>query len=434
MGTSYNPKIVTDGLVLNLDPANVKSYPANQDPFVNNVSLMLDGESLTDKSQNAVTVTVEGSVIVDSSFKKVGNSSLKFGGALSDGLSVPSSSLFAFPGDFTIEFWTYANQWGQRSGATVYFCNGVLNQFQLAVYPATQIELYLNGSSFINVPLSASIVGRWMHIALVRSGSTIRIYENGTSVGSGTSSYSVPASICYIGKQLPRSPTNYGHNLDGYIDDLKVTKGAKYTANFTPPTQPLSLPGRLTDLTKNRSIATLTNGPTYSGGNLVFDGTNDYMTSPASTLFNFATGDFTVEMWVYPTSVKTFSLLDFRINETNPNGNAFVIGTSASNLWVVYQNGNQITGPTVVANQWTQVVVNRVGTAVKMFLNGTQIGSTWTTSNSFTDGAFVLGTDYPLNARFFQGNLSSVKIYKGKGLSNNEILQNYNATKGRFGI
>lgn len=142
MGTSYNPKIVTGGLVLNLDPANVKSYPANQDPFVNNVSLMLDGESLTDKSQNAVAVTVEGSVIVDSSFKKVGNSSLKFGGALADCLTVPSSSLFAFPGDFTIEFWTYANQFGQRSGTTVYFCNGVLGQFQLALLFATQINLF----------------------------------------------------------------------------------------------------------------------------------------------------------------------------------------------------------------------------------------------------------------------------------------------------
>jgi hypothetical protein len=435
MGTSYNPKIVTNGLVLNLDPANVKSYPANQDPYVNNVSLMLDGESLTDKSQNSVTVTVQGTVTVDSSVKKVGNSSLKFAGALTDYLTVPSSSLFAFPGDFTVEFWTYANQWGQRSGATIYFCNGTLNQFQLGAYPsATQINLYFNGSSFITASLSASVVGRWMHIALVRSGSTITIYENGTAVGSGTSSYSVPASICYIGRQLPRSPTDYGHNLDGYIDDLRVTKSARYTASFTPPAAPLSLPGRLTDLTKNRVVGTLTNGPTYSGGNLVFNGTNHYITSPTSTLFNFGTGDFTIEMWVYPTSVKTFSLLDFRINETNPNGNAFVIGTSASNLWVVYQAGNQITGPTVVANQWVQVVVNRVGTAVKMFLNGVQIGSTWTTSNTFTDGAFVLGTDYPLNARFFQGNVSSVKVYKAKGFTNNEILQNFNATKGRFGL
>jgi len=95
MGTSYNPKIVTDGLVLNLDPANVKSYPANQDTFVNNVSLMLDGESLTDKSQNAVTVTVQGAVTVDSSFKRVGNSSLKFAGAKTDYLTISNSSLKA---------------------------------------------------------------------------------------------------------------------------------------------------------------------------------------------------------------------------------------------------------------------------------------------------------------------------------------------------
>ena len=195
-----------------------------------------------------------------------------------------------------------------------------------------------------------------------------------------------------------------------------------------------------TDLSGNNNTGTLTNGPTFSdsnGGVIVFDGTNDYMTSPTSTSFNFGTGDFTVEMWVYPTSVKGFSLLDFRINETNPNGNAFVIATSTSSplyAWVVYQGGNQIVGPTVVANQWVQLIVNRVGTSVKMFLNGVQIGSTWTTSNTFTDGAFVLGTDYPLNARFFQGNVSSIKVYKSKGLTSDEIRQNYNATKSRFGL
>ena len=195
-----------------------------------------------------------------------------------------------------------------------------------------------------------------------------------------------------------------------------------------------------TDLSGNNNTGTLTNGPTFSDGNMgsiVFDGTNDYVSVPSSTSFNFGTGDFTVEMWVYPTSVKSFSLLDFRINETNPNGNAFVIATSTSSplyAWVVYQGGNQIVGSVMVANQWVQLVVNRVGTSVKMFLNGVQIGSTWTTSNTFTDGAFVLGTDYPLNARFFQGNVSTIKVYKSKGLTSDEIRQNYNATKGRFGL
>jgi hypothetical protein len=457
MGTSYNPKIVTDGLVLNLDPANVKSYPAGQDPFVNNVSLMLDGESLTDKSQNSVAVTVEGSVIVDSSFKKVGNSSLKFGGALADGLTVPSSSLFAFPGDFTIEFWTYANQWGQRSGATVYFCNGVLNQFQLAVYPATQIELYFNGSSFINVPLSASIVGRWMHIALVRSGSTITIYENGTSVGSGTSSYSVPASICYIGKQLPRSPTNYGHNLDGYIDDLKITKGARYTANFTPPTAPLSLPGVVTDLTKNRVVGTLTNGPTYSAGAITTDGVDDYINCGNYANANFGTSNFTINMWIKTTSTTGGTILAkstgdsanvsygwlIYLNATSSGEIGFATATAAG---AFSASGNYIirtSGASVNNGAWKMVTVvaDRSLANVSIYINGVlQTLTTWifataslaTVGNITNSQVLCIGNEsdfnVPANATF-----SLVQLYN-KALTLNEIRQNFNAAKGRFGL
>ena len=442
MSLSHHPNIVRNGLVAYFDAANPKSYPAKQDPFVNNVSLMLDGESLTDKSQNAVAVTVEGSVIIDSSFKKVGNSSLKFGGALADCLTVPSSSLFAFPGDFTIEFWTYANQFGQRSGATVYFCNGVLNQFQLALLSATQINLYLNGSSFITGSLSASAVGRWMHIALVRSGTNIRIYENGTSVASGTSSYSVPASICYIGKQLPRSPINYGHNLDGYIDDLRVTKSARYTANFTPPAAPLSLPGRITDLTTNKAVGTLTNGPTYSGGSLVFDGVNDYVNIPASTNLTFGTGDFTMEVWC-KTRAKTMlypALLSVNL-------------AWASNVWVlidrhnataptkftfhVYNIGSPLlTSVTAPSNGvWYNVVITRIGTLFSMYINGV-LESTATSSASIDGGvsnSINLGRQSTSDSTYYDGNIPLARIYKGKGLTSTEVLQNYNATKSRYG-
>jgi hypothetical protein len=452
MGTSYNPKIVTDGLVLNLDPANVKSYPANQDPFVNNVSLMLDGESLTDKSQNAVTVTVQGAVTVDSSVKKIGNSSLKFAGALTDYLTVPSSSLFAFPGDFTIEFWTYANQWGQRSGATVYFCNGVLNQFQLAVYPATQIELYLNGSSFINVPLSASIVGRWMHIALVRSGSTIRIYENGTSVGSGTSSYSVPASICYIGKQLPRSPTNYGHNLDGYIDDLKVTKGAKYTANFTPPTQPLSLPGRLTDLTKNKISSTLTNTTFTSsnGGLLTYNG-NSSTTVGSSAITGVS--EFTVMVWFNSSSIVNYkNVLDFNYNfngaGSSNTGPRLEMSSAGNLLWVFSGSSTNSTtvnsyieakSSSLQTNTWYCAVVTRDNSLnVKAYLNGLDSGNSVIQAagnNSAFIGSFNKITTgvgcYPYSDRYLSGYVSIILAYN-RALTAAEVLQNYNATKGRF--
>jgi len=451
MSLSHHPSIVKNGLVAYFDAANGKSYPSAQDTFVNNVSLLLDGESLTDKSQNNFTVTNSSAAVSTAQFK-YGNSSIYFNG--SSFVSVPDSSAFSFgTGDFTIETWL-------KLGAAITATSGdasyrsIVNKYSAgSTGTEDAFYVYLNNaagtmqfnvgfvsnttaSNFaINITgVDTSLNSVWNHIAVVRSSGSLKVYFNGTQIGS-TQTYSSSINQGTLPLLVGgRTYAPYDLYLNGYIDDLRITKSAIYTANFTPPAGPLKLPGQIIDLTKNKAIGTLTNGPTYSGGNLVFDGTNDYVTSPTSTLFNFGTGDFTIEMWVYPTSVKTFSLLDFRINETNPNGNAFVIGTSASNFWVVYQNGNQITGPTVVANQWVQVVVNRVGTAVKMFLNGVQAGSTWTTSNTFTDGAFVLGTDYPLNARFFQGNISSVKIYKAKGLNNNEILQNYNAIKARFGL
>jgi hypothetical protein len=383
-----------------------------------------------------LAVTAVGDAKISTAQSKFGGSAGYFDGS-GDYLSIASNPLFNFDtGDFTIELWAKL----PNDNVDYSLISGSANGNMDLRREATG---YLSlGRSYVAWDANSSVMAianQWAHIAVSRSGSTLRMFCNGVQIYSGSNTVSYSVSNLQIG----RTSASYG-DLSGYIDELRITKGiARYNSNFTIPSSAYPdntytpVTATVIDLTKNKITGTFTNGVDYNifnGGSLVFDGTNDYITSPTSTLFNFGTGDFTIEMWVYPTSVKTFSLLDFRINETNPNGNAFVIGTSASNFWVVYQNGNQITGPTVVANQWVQVVVNRVGTAVKMFLNGVQAGSTWTTSNTFTDGAFVLGTDYPLNARFFQGNVSSVKIYKAKGLNNNEILQNYNAIKARFGL
>ena len=453
MGTSYNPKIVTDGLVLNLDPANVKSYPANQDPFVNNVSLMLDGESLTDKSQNAVTVTVQGAVTVDSSVKKIGNSSLKFAGALTDYLTVPSSSLFAFPGDFTIEFWTYANQWAQIGGATVYFCNNVLDQMQIGVYPNnSNIQLYLNGA-VIQGALSASIVGRWMHIAVVRSGTTITIYEDGVSRASGTSSYSVPASLCYVGRQLIRSPTDYGANLNGYIDDFRVTKSARYTANFTPPTAPLSLPGVATDLTKNRSLQTLVgSGVTYSSSNngcFTLDGSNGYGIINNTVTYG-PTSNFTIGAWVNYISRPTSGAARRSVVEQSVSANDFqaIMGFpynySSSKMSLEIGKAG-ITQQTIYSlntnnlNQWYYLVGVLKNGSADFYINGEYQGSV--TYNATILGATANSKNYGIGGIFYNGaivgpysncKVGPIQIYN-RNLSANEILQNYNATKGRFG-
>jgi hypothetical protein len=78
--------------------------------------------------------------------------------------------------------------------------------------------------------------GVWYHVAVTRSGSTFRLFVNGTQVSSGTSSaYRSDSNTTQVGRIVTTSATNY---FKGYIDEIRVTSGvARYTGNFTPPTK-----------------------------------------------------------------------------------------------------------------------------------------------------------------------------------------------------
>ena len=77
--------------------------------------------------------------------------------------------------------------------------------------------------------------GTWYHLAVTRSGNVYTLYVDGSSVGSATYTTQQPGSGAYgfIGAE-----TGQGAYLNGYIDDLRITKGvARYTSSFTPPTK-----------------------------------------------------------------------------------------------------------------------------------------------------------------------------------------------------
>ena len=209
MGTSYNPKIVTDGLVLNLDPANVKSYPAKQDPYVNNVSLMLsmDGANnsttFIDSSQNALAVTAVADAKISTAQSKFGGSAAYFDGT-GDYLTVANNAVNAFGlGDFTIECWVnfsalpgtagqnmgIANTMTSTGSATfTHWWLGLLNS-------AGTLRLHLgrhgNGAVFAYVNWTPAL-NTWYHLVGTISSSTHKIYVNGVEYagsfgwGSGT--------------------------------------------------------------------------------------------------------------------------------------------------------------------------------------------------------------------------------------------------------
>jgi hypothetical protein len=98
---------------------------------------------------------------------------------------------------------------------------------------------FLTGSSTVLVqdPNGSNITaGTWNHIAVTRSGITVRLFVNGIVVATNTSSLSLSNTLPLgVGIQTS-SITN---SLNGYLSDTRITKGvARYTANFTPPTEP----------------------------------------------------------------------------------------------------------------------------------------------------------------------------------------------------
>jgi len=90
-------------------------------------------------------------------------------------------------------------------------------------------------NTYIGSSTSVITANTWTHVALVRVSGTVTLYVNGTAVGSGSAPGNCTGTNLVIGGYY-----STGYLYNGYLDDLRITKGvARYTANFTPPTSTL---------------------------------------------------------------------------------------------------------------------------------------------------------------------------------------------------
>jgi hypothetical protein len=193
-----------------------------------------------------------------------------------------------------------------------------------------------------------------------------------------------------------------------------------------------------TDVSGNGKNGTLINGTTYSSansGSIVFDGVDDYVNCGA---VNFTSGtSITVEVWVKPNSSQN-ALADILDYDHAPSAGGFVIqqnGASLNQYYFAYYNGSSydIT-PTITlnSNSFNHLVFVKSGTSTIGYLNSvntiqyTGISTIKCTGLSFSLGRFIQGA-----GREFKGNISNTKIYN-RALTATEVLQNFNALKGRF--
>jgi len=149
-------------------------------------------------------------------------------------------------GDFTWEAWVYLTS---GDGGTLWsFGYDTDNRFDFGWQGTGGIRLLIKsggtGSSiFSSSDAVSSYQNTWAHIALVRSGDTYTLYMNGTSSTSGTSSLTIPMDTVdgwqFGGREFN---ADYGGGtlsdaFDGYMDNIQFVSEAKYTSNFTAPTQ-----------------------------------------------------------------------------------------------------------------------------------------------------------------------------------------------------
>ena len=224
-------------------------YTGNFTPPTTPVTAITNTSLLTNYTNGAIfdnammnDLETVGNAQISTSVKKYGTGSLSFDGT-GDYLTTPNSPNLNFgSGDFTIELWLYSTVGTSNESVVNKGYNNAGNLSYLLFLDANTLGFFAssNGTSFdiaSNISMGTATQNTWVHFAASRSGSSIRLFRNGTLINTVTSSATIYTGTTnlYIG-----SSDSGGLNFNGYIDDLRITKGyARYTATFTPPTAAL---------------------------------------------------------------------------------------------------------------------------------------------------------------------------------------------------
>ena len=261
MGTTDMPFYIGNNLLTNyglngyideLRVSNSVRYTTTFTPsttaFVNdaNTLLLLHADG-TDASTSFIDdvgvrspsgISAVGNAQISTAQSKFGGSSILLDGT-DDYLVVGQNNNFNFgtTGNFTIEFWIYFTSWtAPREVAVWEGRTGSGNGAELIfLYTATTLGWYVyksNGtrtSTGVSPPMTANT---WQHVALVRNGTNLQIYIDGTARGtpSTTDNFNYShASYILIGVDEA-----FNRDGNGYIDEYRVSNIARYTGNFTP--------------------------------------------------------------------------------------------------------------------------------------------------------------------------------------------------------
>lgn len=228
----------------------------------------------------------------------------------------------------------------------------------------------------------------------------------------------------------------YYTNPKNLIDNQILTNGLIFYVDASKTKSYPATGTAWTDISTNAFSGTLTNGPTYSAGSILFDGSDDYVTFGSVSLG--ITNTVTVSIWINFATLTNNNYYTF-FSFGGWTANSFIIqraGDSGDPLRLAWNGNTWTDGPIFrTGSAWKNiVVVINAGAVSKWYVNNVSTNGTGTTFSVSNPKTLELGR------RGDSGGLQYTNAYIGecqvynRALSANEVSYNYNIRKGRYGL
>ena len=357
-------------------------------------------------------------------------------------LSATTAAANIGTGNFTIECWAYPMA-APAASYLIHLHNGPLSNSGITLRMNSSRQLIVDNGVVAGVTFTQSLLNlnAWNHIAISKSGTTTYVYVNGILAGSANTITFNAHSMVTVGAFTQAAGTRINF-FTGYMADIRLVKN---TGLYTTPT--ITIPTTLVpqisntavllnfinngvaDKTTNCTLATV-GTVHYSSvqsrygtkGSLYFDGNTSYLTTPTyNNDFNFGTGNFTVEYWIYPLAyggtviggqifgTTNGSSGNYTIN-LGENQNGFRVVSDARGTW---NTDLSLVGPNL--NEWTHMALVRNGANLTMYKNGLSAASiSNAAAYNYKGTTAVIGRfNDPGATRYFRGYLSDLRVTKG---------------------
>lgn len=153
----------------------------------------------------------------------------------------------------------------------------------------------------------------------------------------------------------------------------------------------------------------------FGGASGYFDGNGDTLTAPASSLFAFGTGDFTIEAWLYSLDSGSTSLRGIFDTRTTASGAAIMLRENGNGFLVFINNATSVSTSTGRnPNAWQHVAVVRKVTTLTLYVDGVSVASATNSANLTENSCRISGfQDTQASPYAYNGYMDELRVTKG---------------------